>query len=323
MLHLSEAETQRIGWFTHDRFGLFIHWGVYALAARDAWVRYDDRSDDETYARYFRCFYPDLYDPDAWAAEAANAGMKYVVITAKHHDGFCLWDSALTDFKATRTPWGRDLLRPLVEAFRARGLRVGFYYSLLDWRHPDFPIDALHPKRDDIAYRKAQAGRDIRKYAEYLRGQVRELLTSFGQIDILWFDFSYPQHDWGWAQGKGKEDWQSEQLMALIRKLQPDILVNDRLDLPGDFVTPEEYQPRDWVAASGQRVAWETCQTMDGAWGYRRDANEWRSVEALVRALIDAVSKGGNLLLNVGPNGRGQFDPRHVERLRGIGQWLR
>jgi alpha-L-fucosidase len=320
-----QATTADIDWFVHDRFGLFIHWGLYALPARHEWVKNRERIRDEDYRKYFDRFDPDLYGPIAWAREAKNAGMKYVVVTSKHHEGFCLWDSALTDYKAPNTPAGRDLLRPLVEAFRADGFKIGFYHSLIDWHHPEFPIDGLHPLRDDVRFREAQTGRDMQKYVAYLHGQTRELLTQFGKIDIMWFDFSYPDRDWGWSRGKGRQDWQSEKLISMVRELQPGIIVNDRLDLEqgGDFKTPEQYQPRAWMEVDGQRVIWEACQTLNGSWGYDRDNLDWKPTDMLVRMLVDTVSKGGNLLLNVGPNARGEFEPRAIERLRGIGEWIR
>ena len=278
---------------------------------------------DEHYRRYFDHFDPDLYDPDAWARAARDAGMKYAVITTKHHEGFCLWDSALTDYKAPNTPAGRDLLRPWVDAFRAADLRVGFYHSLIDWRHPQFPVDGLHPRRDDLAYREAAGERDMGAYAAYLHGQTRELLTRYGPVDVLWFDFSYSHLDWGWSRGKGKDDWRSEELLAMARALQPGIIVNDRLELGGDVKTPEQYQPRAWMEVDGKPVVWEACQTLTGSWGYDRDNSDWKSTDMLVRMLVDTVSKGGNLLLNVGPNGRGELEPRALERLRGIGAWMR
>jgi alpha-L-fucosidase len=310
-------------WFVRDRLGLFIHWGLYALPARHEWVKMREQIPDALYQRYFEHFDPDLYDPVTWAQLARAAGMRYAVITTKHHDGFCLWDSALTDYKAPNTPAGRDLIRPWVDAFRAEGLRIGFYHSVIDWHHPEFPVDGLHPQRDDLAFREAAQGRDIRKYATYLHGQVRELLSNYGQIDILWLDYSYPQMDWGWAKGKGRDDWQSEQLMAMVRALQPRILVDNRADVPGDFHTPEQYQPAGWVHHAGQPVVWEACQTLNGSWGYDRDNLDWKPADLLVRMLIDSVSKGGNLLLNVGPTARGEFDPRARAVLGGIGEWMR
>ncbi len=317
------SERTDTAWFTEARFGLFIHWGIYSLAARHEWVKNRERIPDERYQRYFDHFYPDLYDPNVWAEEAKNAGMRYFVVTTKHHDGFCLWDSDLTDYKVTNTPWGRDVLAPMVEAFRSRGLRVGFYHSLIDWHHPEFPVDGLHPMRDDVEFREANKDRDIARYREYLHGQTRELLTRFGKVDIMWFDFSYSHLDWGWSRGKGREDWDSERLAAMVRELQPGIILNDRLEIGGDVVTPEQYQPRGWMEVGGQRVTWEACQTLNGSWGYDRDNKDFKPVEMLVRMLIDSVSKGGNMLLNVGPNARGEFQPEAIERLRGIGEWMR
>ena len=157
-------------WFVHDRFGLFIHWGIYALPGRHEWVKQIEQIPDDVYQRYFKHFDPDLYDPAAWAAAADDAGMKYFVVTSKHHDGFCLWDSQLTDYKVTNTPHGRDLLGPMVDAFRERGLRAGFYHSLIDWHHPDFVIDDTHALRNHPDRDKLNQGRDQSRYAEYLHG---------------------------------------------------------------------------------------------------------------------------------------------------------
>jgi len=317
--HHTAGDTE---WFVHDRLGLFIHWGTYALAARHEWVKQRESIPDAAYDAYFNHFSPDLYDPAAWAQEAKNAGMRYVVVTTKHHEGFCLWDSALTDYKATRTPWGKDVLRPMVDAFRAQDIRVGFYHSLIDWRHPAFPVDGLHPQRDDQDVIRSQSQRNIAVYREYLHAQTRELLTRFGPISVLWYDFSYPNRVWG---GKGRDDWGSEQLARMARELQPGIIINDRLDLPGsaDIHTPEQYQPRGWMEVDGKPVVWEACQTLNGSWGYDRDNLDWKPVEMLAHMLVDTVSKGGNLLLNVGPNGRGELEPRALERLRGLGAWMR
>ena len=312
-----------MSWFSRDRFGMFIHWGIYSAAARHEWIKHREEIPDEVYQKYFEHFDPDLYDPKVWAREARNAGMKYFVVTSKHHDGFCLWDSDLTDYKAPNTPAGRDLLAPMVEAFRAEELGVGFYHSLIDWHHPEFPVDGLHPMRNNTEFREREKKRDMAKYREYLHGQTKELLTRFGKIDIMWFDFSYSGADYGWSRGKGKDDWGSEELLAMVRELQPGIIVNNRLEIPGDIVTPEQFQPRGWVEVDGSRVAWEACQTFSGSWGYYRDEYTWKSPEMLVQMLVDSVSKGGNLLLNVGPNGRGEFDERALDRLRAMGDWMR
>jgi alpha-L-fucosidase len=310
-------------WFVKDRFGLFIHWGLYAMGARHEWLQHNEKIPADVYeARYFTRFDPDLYNPEKWADAAANAGMKYFVVTAKHHEGFCLWDSAHTHYKAPNTPARRDLLAPMVKAFKSRGLRTGFYYSLIDWHHPQFIQDPhIGPNRDHPDREKLNIGRNQKLYAQYLRDQVTELLTKFGQLDLLWFDFSYPKPD---GSGKGRDDWESEKLLELIRKLQPNVLIDDRLDLPGvgDFDTPEQYQPSAWPTRDGKRLVWEACQTLSGSWGYHRDEASFRSTEQLIQTLIDCVAKGGNLLLNVGPTGRGEFDHRALERLHGIGQWM-
>ncbi len=344
-------------WFTHDRFGLFIHWGLYSMPARHEWVKSKEQMSDAHYDLYFKHFEPDLYDPELWAKAAANAGMKYFVITTKHHEGFCLWDTKLTDYKSTAAPNCRkDLLTPMVNAFRGQGLRTGFYHSLIDWHHPEYWIDNRnHPQRNlipqagEIDGMLAQAGgggsgiakgagedpnknRDQSKYAKYLRDQVHELLSDFGPVDVLWFDFSFIAHHGddrlNFAIGKGREAWESEKLLEVIRKLQPKVLLDNRLDLPADptswdFATPEQAQPRKWVEINGQRVVWEACQTFGGSWGYHREEALWRSTDELIRTLIDCVSKGGNLLLNVGPTGRGELDARVLDRLNGVGEWMK
>ncbi len=308
-------------WFVHDRFGLFIHWGTYALAARHEWVKSKEQMSNEKYRKYFEHFDPDLYDPEQWAEAAASAGMKYFVVTTKHHEGFCLWDSDLTDYKATNTPVGRDLLAPMVEAFRARGLKVGFYHSLLDWHHPDYTVDQFHPMREDEDYIARDEERDLDHYVDYLHGQTRELLTRFGKVDIMWFDFSVAPSER--FPGKGKDVWRSEELIEMVRDLQPGILINDRLQIDQDIKTPEQTVPREWVRVDGEPVIWEACHTFSGSWGYYRDEETWKSVDQLVRLLIECASKGGNLLLNVGPTGRGEFDHRALDRLAGVGRWMK
>ena len=317
---LNPEPTQgKTDWFVHDRFGLFIHWGLYSCAARHEWVKKYEKLTDEDYQKYFDHFNPNLFDPKKWACAAKDAGMKYFVITTKHHEGFCLWDSKLTDYKAPNTPVGRDLLKPIVEAFRQEGLKVGFYHSLIDWHHPEFPVDTPHPQSDDEEFKKRTANRDIQKYAEYLHGQTRELLTQFGKIDLMWFDFSYSQR----PVGKGKDDWQSEKLIKIVRELMPEVMINNRLEIEQDFHTPEQFQPPGWVHVDGKPVVWEACQTLNGSWGYDRDNLDWKSPKMLIKMLIDAVSKGGNLLLNVGPTARGEFDPRALDTLAEIGRWMR
>jgi alpha-L-fucosidase len=226
-----------------------------------------------------------------------------------------LWDSDLTDYKVTKTPWGKDLIRPMLEAFRAEGLRVGLYHSVIDWHHPEFPFDGNHPQRGSTP----TGNRDISKYRRYLHRQVRELLTDFGKLDYLFFDFTYPDLPGG---GKSAADWGSEELLAMVRELQPDAIVNDRLGIPGDFVTPEQYQPAGPMQRGGAPVLWEACQTLNGSWGYDRDNLHYKAPDMVVRMLVDGVSKNGNLLLNVGPTARGQLDPRALDILSQLGDWM-
>lgn len=318
-------KTERMKWWMDARFGMFIHWGLYALPARHEWVKNAERLTNEQYQKYFEVFNPDMWDPHEWAKMAKAAGMKYVVLTAKHHEGFCMFDSKFTDHKVTNTPYGKDIVKEYVEAFRAEGLKVGFYYSLLDWHHPDYTIDGNHPLRQtsDTAYARLNKGRDMSKYREYIKNQVRELLTNYGEISIIWFDFSFPG-----KHGKGHDDWDSENLLKMTRSLQPGIIVDDRLDLENveggwDFTTPEQVQVSKWPEFNGKRVPWETCQTFSGSWGYYRDEYTWKSPSQLLELLIESVSKGGNLLLNVGPTARGVFDSRAQERLKAMGEWMR
>jgi alpha-L-fucosidase len=324
-----ETEAQKIErmkWWTDARFGMFIHWGLYSMPSRHEWVKKNERLTNEQYQKYFEMFNPDLYNPKAWARMAKDAGMKYAVITTKHHEGFCLFDSKYTDYKSTNTPYGKDLLREWVDAFRAEGIKIGFYYSLLDWHHPDYTIDRNHPQSQasDSAYNLLNKGRDMNKYRAYIRNQVTELLTNYGEISIIWLDYSFPAG----KHGKGHNDWDSENLLKLVRKLQPGILVNDRLDLVDveggwDFTTPEQYKVSKWPEVNNKRVPWETCQTFSGSWGYYRDENTWKDNKQLLGLLIESVSKGGNLLLNVGPTSRGTIDYRAQDRLKAMGEWMK
>lgn len=324
----NETELQkkeRMAWWTEARFGMFIHWGLYAMPARHEWVKNAERLTNEDYQKYFDNFNPDLYNPREWAKTAKAAGMKYAVITAKHHEGFCLFDSKFTDYKATNTSYGKDILKECVDAFRAEGLKIGFYYSLIDWHHPDFTVDRIHPLRTDDKAKMAELNknRDMGKYRLYMQNQVRELLTNYGKVDILWLDYSYPGE-----YGKGHEDWGSEILIKMVRKLQPGILVNDRMDLrqyadAWDFITPEQHKVLKWPEKDGKKISWETCQTFSGSWGYYRDEHTWKDNKQLLVLLIESVSKGGNLLLNLGPTARGLFDDRAQERLESMGAWMK
>lgn len=315
-------------WFVHDRFGMFIHFGLYSLPARHEWIKSFEKIPEEKYEMYFKHFNPDLYDPKDWARQAKAAGMKYVVLTTKHHEGFCLFDTKYTDYNVMNTPYGKDIVREYVDAFRAEGLHVGFYYSLIDWHHPEFTIDRCHPRRDDDNAEEMNKNRDMKKYAEYMRNQVTELLTNYGKIDILWFDFSYdadPKLDKSWMRGKGKDDWEAEKLIETARKLQPHIIIDNRTQLEQDLWTPEQYQPMSWVThkETGELVTWEACQTFSGSWGYHRDEMTWKSPEMLINMLINTVCIGGNLLMNVGPTSRGYLDYRAENALKVYADWMK
>ncbi|MBM7583185.1 alpha-L-fucosidase [Caldicoprobacter guelmensis] len=316
---------ERIEWFVKARFGMFIHWGIYAIPARGEWVRSHERLSIENYQPFFEEFNPVNYNPKEWAALAKKAGMKYAVMTTKHHDGFCLFDSKLTDYKATNTPAGRDLIKEYVEAFRSEGLKVGFYYSLLDWHHPDYPAygDSFHPMRDNEAWKDKK--HDFSRYIEYMHGQVKELLTNYGKIDIMWFDFSY--------SNMSGETWKATELVKMVRSLQPHIIIDDRLGgnirsankeiYAGDFASPEQIIPPEGVVdEAGNPIPWEACITMNNHWGYAAADKDFKSPKQLIRALVECVSKGGNLLLNVGPNAKGEIPEESVEILTEIGKWM-
>jgi len=312
----------RMQWFTDAHFGMFIHWGLYSLPARHEWVKNYEKMTNEQYQKYFETFDPVNYDPVKWAKTAKAAGMKYMVLTTKHHEGFCLFDSKYTDYKATNTKAKRDLVKEFADACRSQGLKVGFYYSLIDWHHPDFIIDGVHPQRasSQAAYDSLNIGKDMSRYRTYLHNQVKELMTKYGKIDILWLDFSYPGKN-----GKGRDDWGSLELIKMVRKLQPGIIINNRLDLLDytdgyDFETPEQVGPEELAKYKGKY--WETCQTFSGSWGYYRDENSWKTQRQLLDLLITSTANGGNLILNVGPTAKGEFDYRATDALEKIGYWM-
>ncbi len=319
-------------WFIHDRFGMIIHFGLYSLPARHEWIKTREYISEEKYQSYFNHFNPDLLDAREWAKKAKAAGMKYAILTTKHHEGFCLFDTKYTDYNVMNTPYGKDIVREYVDAFRAEGLKIGFYYSLIDWHHPDFPIDKAHPRRKDANAEELDRGRDMKKYAQYMRDQVTELLTNYGKIDILYFDFSYPAHPDApaWMQfggAKGKEQWESEKLIALIRSLAPDIILNDRAQIPQDICTPEqEINPKMMNLVdkeSGEALTWEACHTFSGSWGYYRDETSWKTPKNLIDLLVRTVASGGNMIMNVGPTSRGDFDDRADEALQVYANWMK
>ncbi|NJP40407.1 alpha-L-fucosidase [Oscillospiraceae bacterium HV4-5-C5C] len=326
-----EAYEARMSWYNAARFGMFIHWGLYAIPARGEWIRSQEEITREDYMRYFEEFNPTAYHPRDWARQAKAAGMKYMVLTAKHHDGFCLWDTDTTDFKATNTRCGRDLIKEYVEAVRAEGLKVGLYYSLLDWYHEDYPHykDRQHPLRNHPEC--GNEGRVWERYVAYMHEQVRELCSRYGQIDVLWFDFSYDD-----LVG---EKWGATQLVEMVRSLQPQVIIDNRLEASGegfgslasghptpyhgDFVSPEQIIPPDGISdVYGNPLYWEACITMNNHWGYCGTDLAFKPAGMLIRKLVECVSKGGNLLLNVGPDANGRIPARSEEILRHIGAWM-
>ncbi len=337
MYRFDRAEYEkRMAWYTEARFGMFIHWGLYAIPARGEWIRSTERISKEDYMKYFEEFDPVDFDPKKWARAAKEAGMKYVVLTAKHHDGFCLFDSKYTDFKSTNTKCGRDFVREYVEAVRAEGLKVGLYFTLLDWYHEDYPHygDLHHPMREDPAYENS--GRNFDRYVEYLHNQVREICTNYGKIDILWFDFSYGEGE----NALRGEAWQATKLVDMVRTLQPGVIIDNRLEVSGegfgsmwegnptpyhgDFVSPEQIIPPNGLQdKNGNDLVWEACVTMNNNWGYCQNDKFFKPSSMLIKKLVECVSKGGNLLLNVGPDARGNIPPQSLAILSDIGAWMK
>ena len=309
---------ERTKWFMDARFGMFIHWGLYSIPACGEWVMSQKEMTIEEYRKYFEQFDPVDYDPTTWVRLAKEAGMKYVVLTAKHHDGFCLFDSKLTDYKATNTKAGLDLVREFVDACREEGLKVGLYFSIIDWHHPDFPKygDRQHPMRNNVAY---------------MHGQVKELVTNYGKLDLLWFDFSYDDMT--------GEKWKATDLIKMVRHYQPDVIIDNRLEgagdnhgsiatehpliYSGDFASPEQIIPPKGVCdVNGEPIPWELCATMNNHWGYCNFDHQYKTPEMLVRKLVECVSKGGNMILNVGPDAKGNIPQESVEILREVGNWM-
>lgn len=326
-----ETYRRRVEWYQNDRFGMFIHWGLYAIPARGEWVRSTEQIPEENYTPFFDEFNPVDYDPRKWAKAAKAAGMKYAVLTAKHHDGFCLFDSQLTDWKSTKTKCGRDLVREYLDAFRAEGLKVGLYYSLLDWHHPDYPHygDAHHPMRNCEA--EKDVPRDFNRYLEYMHGQVKELCTNYGKLDLMWFDFSY-----GDLRG---EAWKATELVRMIRSYQPDVIIDNRLEVSGegfgsiatdnpsefsgDFVSPEQIIPPHGLKdTKGRDLVWEACITMNDHWGYCSRDKGFKPASTIISKLVECVSKNGNLLLNVGPDAKGNIPTESLQILSDIGEWM-
>ncbi|MDD4921736.1 MAG: alpha-L-fucosidase [Bacteroidales bacterium] len=317
---------KRTEWWREARFGMFIHFGAYAVPARGEWVKSDEKLTSDQYQKYIDVFNPKDFDAKKWAKVAKAAGMKYAVLTAKHHDGYCLFDSKLTDYKLGTRFQGRDLVREFLEAFRAEGIKVGLYYSIIDWHHPDYPNVGNHPQREDKEYAKRSFNWD--NYLKYMHGQVEELVKNYGKIDIMWFDYSFGEY-------KG-EKWKAKELMDMVHRYQPDIITDNRLDVnhgtstkgrivsnSGDFETPEQGIPdASLVDIYGNQVPWETCLTLNNHWGYTEYDKNWKSPELIIQSLVNCVSKNGNLLLNVGPDARGNIPDESVHILAEVGKWM-
>lgn len=321
----------RTEWFRNDRFGMFIHWGLYAIPARGEWVMSKEKMTVDEYRKYFEEFNPTEYNPREWARLAKEAGMKYVVLTAKHHDGFCLFDSKLTEYKSTNTKVRKDLVKEFVEAVREEGLKVGLYFSLIDWSHKDYPKygDAFHPMRDNLEYKGEEV--DFDRYLEFMHGQVKELVTNYGKLDILWFDFSY--------EDMMGEKWKATDLIKMVREKQPDVIIDNRLETSGegfgsmveeepsiysgDFASPEQIIPPQGITnVLGKPVPWELCMTMNNNWGYSSTDFEYKPTYLIIRKLVECVSKNGNMILNVGPDANGRIPYESKKKLREIGEWM-
>lgn len=323
----------RMEWWREARFGMFIHWGLYTILAGEwkgrpipgigSWSMHGANIPLDDYEPLQGQFNPGAFDAADIARLARKAGMKYVVVTSKHHEGFCLFDSKHTDYDVMSTPFKRDIMKELADACRAEGLKFGFYYSLIDWHHPHYPVkgDPHHPMRNDAAFQAQD--RHFDEYLDYMHAQVRELLMNYGRIDVLWFDFSYNEMT--------GEAWRGRELLTMLFELQPHIIVNNRLAKPGfhpdaagkdpyhgDFETPENSIP----PPGRYDFDWETCMSMSDSWAYKKDDHNYQSAEQLIRNLADICGKGGNYLLNIGPMPDGSIPTPEVERLEAMGRWL-
>jgi len=284
---------RRMKWWHEARFGMFIHWGLYSVLGRHEWAMENEGIPVAEYEQLAKRFKPKPNAARDWARLAKQAGQKYMVMTTKHHEGFCHFDSKLTSYCAPKQGPGRDLVKEYVEAARGEGLRLGFYYSLMDWHHPD----GARCANDEAARRR---------FVDYIHGQIRELLTNYGKIDILWYDVAWP------LDAKG---WESEKMNQMVFQLQPDIIVNNRNKLDGDFATPEQT-----ITASDR--AWESCMTMNDSWGYNRADDHWKDPKTVVRNLIACARDTGNYLLNIGPTADGSIPEESVRIMTAVGKWM-
>jgi alpha-L-fucosidase len=288
---------QRMKWWRGARFGMFVHWGLYSQLGRHEWVMYREKIPVKEYESLAQTWKVKDRPAREWAKLAKKAGMKYMVMTTKHHEGFCLWDTKQTDYNAVKRTPGRDLVREYVEACREFGLKIGFYYSLMDWHHPD-----------GTKCIKSEAAR--RRFVDFTHGCVRELCSNYGKIDILWYDVASPLPK--------PEQWESRKMNAMVRRLQPDIIINNRSLLEEDFGTPEER-----INAADEGRDWEACMTFNGSWGYMPCAIDWRSVREVIMMLCTVTGYGGNLLLNIGPAPDGSVPDEAIERLTTVGKWTK
>lgn len=323
---------KRTEWFRNDRFGMFIHFGLYAIPARGEWVQNRERIEKEKYYKYFEMFNPIDFDARKWVRLAKQAGMKYVVLTAKHHDGFCLFDSKYTDFKSTNTQFGRDIVKEFLDACREEDMKAGLYYSLLDWNHEEYPKydDAFHPMSGNVKFRDEKINFD--NYIKYMFNQIEEIVTNYGKINIMWFDFSYDE--------MSGEKWQASKLIEMVRKHQPEIIIDNRLEssgesmgslieeeiseYAGDFLNPEQVLPyKPLTNKKGQFIPWEMCLTMNYNWGYSANDHSFKTSKRLIRKLVECVSKGGNMLLNVGPDAKGNIPQESIKIFEEIGEWMK
>jgi alpha-L-fucosidase len=305
------------GWFDEARLGVFVHWSHSSQLGVDvSWPLVGglhiggQRSGPvpiDTYHAGADTFCPERGAPARWCAAAKTAGARYLVLTTKHHDGFALWPTRLGDWSIARTAYGGDIVGEYVAAARAEGLRVGFYFSLCDWHHPDYPAVT----EDDLPYRwgtRRPSAEQWERYVAFMFGQIEELLTRYGRIDVLWFDGQWERRP---------EEWRTTELEALIRRLQPDILINDRLPGAGDFATPENFIPPEPPAER-----FEVCMTMNDSWGFCPTDANYKSGRALVHTLCEVAGRGGNLLLNVSPGPDGALPVEQLDRLTTVGTWL-
>ena len=288
-------QVKRMQWWHAAKFGMFIHWGLYSEQARHEWAMEEEAIPVLEYEGLAGMHKPVPTPAKLWAALAKKAGMKYMVMTTKHHEGFCNWDTKLTNYNSMQQGPKRDLVREYVEAARAEGMRVGFYYSLMDWHHPD----GARCKTDEAARKR---------FVEYTHGLIRELLTNYGKVDVLWYDVDWPLT---------AEEWESERMNKMVFELQPEIIVNNRNGLPGDFTTPEQR-----IEASKGGRAWESCMTMNDSWGFQRADDAWKTPKTIVRNVIQCARDGGNYLLNIGPHGDGTIPQESIEILSEVGQWM-